>query len=346
MGCFPSCKLYICKTLCLSVDDYNILTICDIVVVNLHTQDRDTGGFEPGQLIAIESPKHITSHMGKDENLPILEVPNCILRVKHESIPNFTVPIVPNSNRLHAFQSVKATVHITNVTLIDGICKGNFCGGLEQMKDGQRTSYCPCYTALNGKRRMVLLVDMMVILKDVEEDTPVKKLKVFNFTSHKFTKLFCKNSDIPLGVTEAMVNQNRQFKYYIMSQVIKGVEKVNSTVGWSLAGWVRRGYTKDEGMNNAAAAGGNGMRLPPSERIQTADLTHHVTWIVVNKIEGASVDLSEFKIDFAGMLKKRSVDPENPRPQQQRRVDNGKLSSSKVPAPTADSTAASGIESD
>ena len=344
MGCFPSCKLYACISVCLSVEDYNVLTLCDIVFV--YTQDRDNGGFEPGQIVAIESPKHITSHMGNDNNLPILEVPNCILRVKHETIPNFTVPIVINSDRLHAFQSVNATVQITHVTLIDGICKGNFCGGLEQMKDGVRTTYCPCYTALNGKRRMVLLVDMMVTLRDVPEEYPSKKLKVFNFTSHKFTKYFCKNSDIPLGVTEGMVNQNRKFKHYIMSQVTNGVKHVNSCAGWSLAGWVRRGYTKDDGINNAAAASGNGVRPPPPARIINSDLTPHVTWIVMNKKAGASVDLSPFKIDFTEMLNKRSDNTENPRPQQQRRLEEGSLSSSKDDAVDASSTAASGDQSD
>ena len=60
---------------------------------------------------------------------------------------------------------------------------------------------------------MVLPVDTMVTLRDVANEHPVKKLKVFNFTSHRFTKCFCKNSDVPLGVTEGVVNQNREFKH-------------------------------------------------------------------------------------------------------------------------------------
>ena len=66
----------------------------------------------------------------------------------------------------------------------------------------------------------------------------------------------------------------------------------------------------------------------------------------MNKKAGASVDLSPFKIDFTEMLNKRSDNTENPRPQQQRRLEEGSLSSSKDDAVDASSTAASGDQSD
>jgi hypothetical protein len=258
-------------------------------------------------------------YMGADKSLPILEVPNSLIRVDKETIPTFTVPIVPASERIHAFQSIQATIHVKNVTLIDGVCKGNFCGGIEQMKDGVRSTFCPCYTGINNSRRLVLLVDMQVFFEDALVEHKMKQVQVFNFTSHQFTKYFCKNSDIPLGFTESMVNQNRPFMHYMYQQVKNGVEFVNKSGGWVVSGWVRRGYTKDVAVHETSLIEKLGSRAPPPVRVKNSDLSPHITSIEMNKTAGGVFpDLKDFKINF----KKRRDTRDGPPSQRQRTDDN------------------------
>jgi hypothetical protein len=247
--------------------------------------------------------------MGGQVTLPLLDVPNSFHLIKKESLRGMLmVPTVEGSDRLHAFHYPRALLSIFSICFVDLCCNGKMCDCIGLYKDSRPVDSCACVTSISRIGHMSLLFSFKVTLvapEGSDEGFPHedKVMWVKNFTSRSFTEEFLVNG-VPLGITQAIVNADHELMNSVYEKIMLAVDKINREGGFSITGWVRRGYVRDEGAASVSAPG-NKTTQP---RVRSGEIHHRLTKILINKnSQGNVTDIREFKSDLRKFYKEEAA---------------------------------------
>lgn len=247
--------------------------------------------------------------MGGQVTLPLLDVPNSFHLIKKEPLPPMLmVPTVEGSDRLHAFHYPRALLSIFSICFVDLCCNGKMCDCIGLYKDGRPLESCSCVTSNSRLGNLSLLFDMKIMpVFPGESDEGLshedKTMWVRNFTSRSFTNNFLVDG-VPLGITQAIVHGDHDLMNSVYENIMLAVDEINGEGGFSITGWVRRGYVKDEGAASVSAPG-NKTTLP---RVRSGEIHHRLTKISINQnSQGKVTDIGKFKTDLRKFYKEDTV---------------------------------------
>ena len=147
------------------------------------------------------------------------------------------IPFVMDSPKLHRFLFHNCRLALRNIHLRATNCCGTLCDSVGLYKDGNSSNNCSCFHPSHRGIKKILLLDLKVIFDDD------KFIIVREFFSKKFTRLFFKSENYNGGI-DSMVEEHKVIGK-IQVAVKKIIEQVNTYCGWTVSGWLRRGFVFD-----------------------------------------------------------------------------------------------------
>ena len=185
-----------------------------------------------GDTVAIYEPKKIISWLSKDSDLPVVKAG--LLSFCHKVSPSLymleEIPLVipeEGYTRFFYYQGVQIT--FKNAQIVPVVCQGLMC-------DKQDVKKCSCLT---GHKTPRIVLDVNVKLTG-DRFKEIKEMKILSWelTQHLFT-------DISRDATiSSFLGLERLIGFRAS---IKKIEKIiNEKGGWTIVGWVRKGFTLDE----------------------------------------------------------------------------------------------------
>lgn len=238
-------------------------------------------------MFVIENPLPVTRWMNNGKQ-PLISTPKSILPVDHlkDGVEFKSTPIVETTKKQHAFYLRGATVKLLNFDVINPPCAGNFCGAKEMFKDQILSQRCPCYQTTLGDENVCGIYQLKVI------DEKGNTIFVPNYTCKNWIAEQTKEGRFPVGVTAAMMNDNRRARVEFMKSVQLQLEYVNKNCGFSVVGWIRRGEVVDQGVD--APIGRN----EHPQMIDAGEFTYHISHIEPTRAAvRVSKELAELKFD-------------------------------------------------
>ena len=240
---------------------------------------RDVG-FSPGSLIIIQKPCIITSWMGQgsDHEIPIVEISSrmlsCVTKYAFSCLPEINVD--QNVKKLSAFSCKNAKLTVLGVNLVGTCCAGQMCDAV----DTATCQVCGCWTPAPHISKMV--VDLSLKLEMNGESH-----RVDNFRSRVFTMKLFGGKALSRSVNLESWYEYLNIQHRFEDNVIKAFENGNSTGGFSVVGWYRRGMTKQNGVVSQEAnvsSNDNHVVAAAASRVQTesSTLKLHLTSIKFN----------------------------------------------------------------
>lgn len=210
------------------------------------------------------------SWLGNNE--PLLDVPGPFRVVLPGSLTIPEVSICHNAVRTHAFRYDSVRLNIFNLEVIDCHCRGDLCSGLDQYKDGNILTTCACFTSMKRTAGITLLLSLGLVMAG---DGGEVKLDVFDFTSRDFTLKFV-SGGVPAGITASMITENDDFVRTFLDNVVTAVDVVNRNGGFSVSGWVRKGYSMDQGLSASKEGAEKG---GASHKVKSSEFSIHLTHV-------------------------------------------------------------------
>ena len=182
-------------------------------------------------------------------------------------------PIVIASNRQHAFHYHSVNLVLMNLAVLDLNCGGSLCDGIDAYSGSSLDKDCPCYQATSREANMSAVFAFRVVLeKEDDEGNPIT-FHVINHTSKTLTSFFMQNESLPVGIRANLFTADRHVYDEFLDSVEDVLRVVNTTCGFTVTGWVKRGIVADQGVSQPDS----GQRHLDKRMIQAGNVTYHLT---------------------------------------------------------------------
>ena len=227
---------------------------------NLLLRDTD---FKPGMVLIVPQCHPIQDMCG--DQVPIISC-NGGMGLMHSPITVARVPIDnsigPNVTKFFSYPSVSLAIDI--VEPFEGKCIGRFCDGqtVKEVMGGNRG--CGCYTAVRNYSKVVLAHKLSIRIRVDGNDQTL--CKVSSFTSRQFSDYYL-SSPLPSNVTFGMLDLTDAM-FRIEEAANEVVNFVNSSGGWSVYGWYKRGEIRDA----------SNLDLNDQMKIASGDVNFHLVY--------------------------------------------------------------------
>ena len=185
-----------------------------------------------GDTVVIYEPKKIMNYLSKGKDLPVIE--SRMLAFSHQVdrglyLTEEVALSIPEEGYTRFFYYSEVKIKFLNAKVVPVVCQGLMC-------DKQKVNRCAC---LIGHKSPKIVLDVNVKLK--EKDTgEVNKMNIlsWNLTKELFTDI---------GRDSSITKFQDMEKVKDIRKSIKNIENIiNDKGGWTIIGWVRKGFTVDE----------------------------------------------------------------------------------------------------
>jgi hypothetical protein len=183
-----------------------------------------------GQTIVIVEPIYTNKTLGKDSNLPIFDVKKKFEPYDFPRLPEekYSIPQEPSTRYF--------VIHGTSIEVMVPVMQRSTCSGYLCDRQGLKGNEKICCCLFNaGYSSLVLEVAVKVIL----DGEPV--LEMHDYRSWKFTNLVISNLNPALSTDDFQGDFEKNMRAAIKSIV----SYVNAHGGWTIVGWMRRGFQVD-----------------------------------------------------------------------------------------------------
>ena len=185
-----------------------------------------------GDTVVIYEPEEIMSYLSKENDLPVIK--SGMFSFSHQVdrglyLTEEVALSIPEEGYTRFFYYSEVKIKFLNAKIVPVVCQGLMC-------DKQKVNQCAC---LMGHKTPKIVLDVNIKLK--EKDTgEVNKMNIlsWNLTKELFTDI-SRDSSITKFQDMEKVKDIRKS--------IKNIENIiNEKGGWTIIGWVRKGFTVDE----------------------------------------------------------------------------------------------------
>ena len=197
-----------------------------------------------GSVCYLEEPSSTTKYLGgpKTQHIPILEDVKMILPLQVEDYSSLrTIELGEASleaNESRGYLLHRKRIDVYKVDIVGAFCFGSFCDRQDVGDPG--TKNCGCFSRNPGGHDRVF--DMTVHFHGPFNG---KMESVKNFRSYRTSKLFVRDMDTWDFLQQRKFEGLREFTQIRRDSVRQMVEYVNDHGGWTIAGWVRKGESRD-----------------------------------------------------------------------------------------------------
>ena len=243
----------------------------------------------PGHMFVIEDPQPVRRWMA-DGKQPLLATTKSLLPVKGLKVDvEFPIrKVIENSERQHAFHMTHIQAILCGFNVIKVRCEGDFCGAKEMIKNQVLALRCACFQQSLGEENVC--GGYQLRLDDPKK--PDRPIWIPDYTCKSWIAEMTKNGRFPVGVTAARLTEDRKTFVAFAKSVLAQLEFVNAHGGWTVIGWVRRGWVHD------IASDAPLFRNDRPTVVESSELTYHLSHIVPTCPEVRScMELGELKFD-------------------------------------------------
>lgn len=228
----------------------------------------------PGKQFVIVNPSTVKAFMGENGAIPLLNTAQPIHSVKTDVLPVQRYPIEAQSS-MHAFKLRGVQIQLNNLQVGTVSCGGNMCDALMMHENGINQDKCACYSISEREAKICLVFDLKISYK--REDGGRSYFMISNHTSKQFTRLFMVGFKIPVGVIPDHITGNEAAREALQFSVVDILELGNSSGGWDISGWTKRGLIADAGAGTEQSTSS----YKPSSRqvVEAGRLGYHITSI-------------------------------------------------------------------
>ena len=185
-----------------------------------------------GDAVAIYEPEKITNWLSKDSDLPVVN--SGLLPFCHKVEPSLymiqEIPlVVPEEGYTRFFHFIGVKITFKNAKMIPVVCQGLMC-------DKQNDKKCACL--IGHKTPRIVLSVKVKLTEDRFKGTEEMNILSWELTQNLF-------SDIHRDATITSFHDLVRLRGFRAS-INRIANIVNDNGGWSVVGWVRKGFTLDE----------------------------------------------------------------------------------------------------
>jgi len=197
---------------------------------------------------------------------------------------NFNLPtreLITEGTDINGFVIQDCILTVKSFEVANTRCGGNLCD-----RQGENSSRCACFQMTSRSGNVVVSIE-------VEITNPNGSTFTTMIQSKWFLEQYLLTAPLPAG-TRASKFEDFEVEDIFFASIRNVINYINTSCGFRVIGWVKRGEVQDQGAEQPTSTYGN----PPRVMIQSGSLTHHVTTLDPMVPERIDLDhLASLKFD-------------------------------------------------